>query len=84
MRLIRLQYANVLKAMQSVTSKWPKKKKFIQGAYKLLLFSRSMHPMTREVYKKLSQLEEMKPYYNFKLSKARAKLKLDGETEPVD
>ncbi len=87
-RLIRLQYANVLKAMQSVSAKWPKKKRFIQGAYKLLLFSKSVHPLAREVHGLLSKGKEeeggeggVQEYFDFNRAKAKALLALDGEEE---
>ena len=39
--VLRLKYKRVLDKIQTVSQLWPKKKEFIEGAYKILLFSKS-------------------------------------------
>ena len=38
--VLRLKNQKVLERIQAVSSLWPKKKEFIEGAYKILLFSK--------------------------------------------
>ena len=38
--MLRLKNKRVLEKIQAVSQLWPKKKEFIEGAYKLLLFSK--------------------------------------------
>ena len=39
--VLRLKNNKVLNKIKEISSKWPKKKEFIEGAYKLLLFTKT-------------------------------------------
>ena len=47
MVVLRLKNKRVLEKIQHVSQLWPKKKEFIEGAYKLLLFSKGQRKFAK-------------------------------------
>ena len=39
--VLRLKYNKVIEQIRAISQQWPKKKEFIEGAYKLLLFTKT-------------------------------------------
>lgn len=71
--VLRLKNKRVLERIQAVSQLWPKKKEFIEGAYKILLFSKGQRKYakaTLEVFKEKDQLVD-EHYFNYPTAFAR-------------
>jgi len=58
--VLRLKNKQVLAKIHAVSQLWPKKKEFIEGAYKILLFSKGQRKFANSAIKVLTE-EEHKP-----------------------
>jgi hypothetical protein len=54
--VLRIKKDRVVKAIEKVSSEWPKKKQFIEGAYKLILFHKGPRPYAYYLLDKISDL----------------------------
>ena len=70
--VLRLKNKRVLDKIQTVSQLWPKKKEFIEGAYKIMLFSKGQRKFasaTLDVFKETPKLHVVKyEYFDYPLA----------------
>ena len=65
--VLRLKSKSVLDRIQQVSALWPKKKEFIEGAYKLLLFSKGQRRYALSAIKVFRKTETLPvDFFDFK------------------
>jgi hypothetical protein len=71
--VLRLKNKRVLERIQAVSQLWPKKKEFIEGAYKILLFSKGQRKYAKAALEVFSEKDKLvdKHYFDYPSAFAR-------------
>mmetsp|Transcript_32065 Transcript_32065/g.23696 ORF Transcript_32065/g.23696 Transcript_32065/m.23696 type:complete len:175 (+) Transcript_32065:503-1027(+) len=64
--VLRLKNNKVLARIKDISSKWPRKKEFIEGAYKLLLFTKTQRKQINCTFELLREAYPGREYLDFR------------------
>lgn len=62
--VLRVKNKQVLQKIQQVSQMWPRKKEFIEGAYKILLFSKGQRKFAKAALQVFNEVPDLKAVVN--------------------